>query len=156
MPACAITSTVLDSSRSFCFMDWGPGRRSVGPNTIARLCNDILFSPSCWLILNNNVIESEFTLLLMNAIEWWCSLTESNDRELRLLSLYLAAEGRWIWRGELRSSLTRVNCWTGWMCRKTICKMMMNVLSKMLIVQLDYWTHLLVRLIREQRLRQLP
>lgn len=47
MPACAITSTVLDSSRSFCLALCGPGRSKVGPNTIAKLCNDILFSASC-------------------------------------------------------------------------------------------------------------
>uniref|UniRef100_A0A8W7PR06 Uncharacterized protein n=1 Tax=Anopheles coluzzii TaxID=1518534 RepID=A0A8W7PR06_ANOCL len=37
MPACVITSAVLDSSRSFCLVALGPGRNSVGPNTIARL-----------------------------------------------------------------------------------------------------------------------
>jgi hypothetical protein len=51
IPAWAITSTVLDSKRSFCFWLDGPGLSNVGPNTIAKLCNDILFSASCWWTL---------------------------------------------------------------------------------------------------------
>lgn len=47
MPACAITSTVLVSNWSFCFVEFIDVRNSVGPNTIARLCKDILFSFSC-------------------------------------------------------------------------------------------------------------
>lgn len=58
MPACAITSTVLDSSKSLCLALCGPGRNSVGPNTIAKLCSDILFSTSCVQTLRENKQEN--------------------------------------------------------------------------------------------------
>lgn len=51
IPAWAITSTVLDSRPSLCLAACGPGRNRVGPNTIAKLCSDILFSASCWCTL---------------------------------------------------------------------------------------------------------
>lgn len=60
MPACAITSTVLASNWSFCFVVFIAGRSSVGPNTIARLCKDILFSFSCWWTLK---MEYKYFLL---------------------------------------------------------------------------------------------
>lgn len=50
-----MTSTVLDSKNSFCALNALEadllGRSKVGPNTIARLCRDILFSASCWFTL---------------------------------------------------------------------------------------------------------
>lgn len=51
IPACAITSTVLVSSWSFCLGAFRAGRSKVGPNTIAKLWRDILFSFSCWWAL---------------------------------------------------------------------------------------------------------
>lgn len=59
MPACAITSTVLASSWSFCLVAFNAGRNNVGPNTIAKLCSDILFSFSCWCTL---CLKDEFSI----------------------------------------------------------------------------------------------
>lgn len=61
MPAWAITSTVLDSKYSFlnALEDVFPGRNNVGPKTIARLCNDILFSDSCWFTLKKKKKKKE-------------------------------------------------------------------------------------------------
>lgn len=144
MPAWAITSTVLDSSRSFCLVDCGAGRRRVGPNTIARLCNDILFSASWWFILKVEIgenyeiekCERKFTL--------------SSDRESNWWLLYLAAGVRWRCQGAHRSSLTRWLGWTGWMCRRTWKE---NFLWFSLIT-FKSSTYLLVKLIREQSFRQ--
>lgn len=61
MPACAITSTVLVSSWSFCLVELNAGRSSVGPNTMAKLCSDILFSLSCsWTLDNGREEKSVF------------------------------------------------------------------------------------------------
>uniref|UniRef100_A0A6B0U9U0 Putative secreted protein n=1 Tax=Ixodes ricinus TaxID=34613 RepID=A0A6B0U9U0_IXORI len=63
MPACAMTSTVLVVSRSLGL--WLAallhGRMMEGPNTVAKLCSDILFCASFWLILTMWSIRNKVT-----------------------------------------------------------------------------------------------
>lgn len=86
-----MTSTVLDAKRSFCFVFVWPGRNKVGPNTIAKLCSDILFSASCWCTLKWKVMKRSNQI---KTIEFHSSAFKNHDILLSLLVLSSSIHGR--------------------------------------------------------------